>query len=159
MAIGDYRYFAQCSGFDARDENALCCGTDYTCCNSTAAIITIIPKFTTLSRAAGIPRTTSDTETSSSTITTPRTSTSTAATESNSSSDRSLVFGAGVGIPLGVALLVTLGLLAWQVRKYRVYKRAVEASLATTVAYGPFQQKPGPAELDTPQTLSELPTN
>ncbi|KAJ2981145.1 hypothetical protein NQ176_g2208 [Zarea fungicola] len=156
---GDYRYLAQCSGLGG----SMCCGLDYECCNGTA-ILTSIPIFTTLSPPGGIPATST---TRSSTVSTSATSSGVASSATGSSepqshsskpaADKSVAIGAGVGVPLGVALLAAICLLTWQMRK----RAAAEKDLKTATAhsYTHVEQKPTPIELYTPQPVSELPTN
>ncbi|KAK3375558.1 hypothetical protein B0T24DRAFT_616476 [Lasiosphaeria ovina] len=114
-------YLMMCSGFDGENKNALCCGTDYTCCNATQSLLTGIPKFSTLSRAAGLTMTTTSTTLSSSSTT----STTSSATQSatcapvpeSGGTNVPLVVGAAAGIPLGLALIGTLLFLGWHLSK------------------------------------------
>ncbi|KND91078.1 hypothetical protein TOPH_04344 [Tolypocladium ophioglossoides CBS 100239] len=131
-AADGFQYLMLCSGFDGTGNNPLCCGADYSCCNSTQNIITTIAQFSTLSRAAGAPATTDTTSSS-----TPNTSAATRASQSAASTsaaassggdDKLLAVGAGLGIPLGLALVAALAFLGWQMRKQQKLKRSVATS-------------------------------
>ncbi|KAJ6784698.1 hypothetical protein PWT90_00441 [Aphanocladium album] len=75
----------------------------------------------------------------------------------NSTSDKSVAIGAGVGIPLGVALLAVIGVLIWQIRKRQATERGAQTTPSHT--YTNIQQKPTAAEMYTPPPVSELETN
>lgn len=168
---GDFRYLVQCSGLGS----TMCCGTDSSCCNGTS-ILTTIPKFSTVSPPAGNPTTSRSTGTTTSNTETPTPSPSSPSSPAGSSptsssptgittpqpsssktpTDKSVVIGAGVGVPLGVALLGAIGLLIWQTRKRAAAEKVVRNADANAHA----GQKPAPTELySPPQPVSELDAN
>ncbi|KAJ3498137.1 hypothetical protein NLG97_g1361 [Lecanicillium saksenae] len=117
-----YHYLEKCSGFDAAGENLFCCGGDYGCCNNTDLIVRGIKRFTAMSRA-GAP---TSTATGGTTVTVTATPTGDANNNNNNGTSKTdnskiVAVGAGVGASLGVALLVAVGALVWQIRKQKKY--------------------------------------
>ncbi|KAH8898230.1 hypothetical protein GQ53DRAFT_625138, partial [Thozetella sp. PMI_491] len=127
LAGDGYIYMHLCSGFDAA--NPFCCSTDYTCCNSSANIITAIAHFSTMSHPVVSPATSSPSSATQSTSGTSLTSALSSTSTSTSSADiggresscnsNSVAIGAGVGVPLGVAFIASLVALGWQMHKRR----------------------------------------
>lgn len=144
-------YLQLCSGLNGVD-NPFCCGQDYTCCGIKANVITTIPLWETLSRPGGIEWTqqansltkTSPPVTSTGTTNTQITSGTSSLTSTPSPTSpafqtdntgaptagdadkKTLAVGAGVGVPLGVALVAALGFLGWQLRKQNAARKMAE---------------------------------
>jgi len=145
-----------CASYDSAGLNPFCCGLDYTCCNSSQNIITTIARFTTMFRAAGATETSSTSPSttlptsnaSSQSSTTSSQPATTTAVASSGAVSETLIIGAGVGIPLGLAIVVALTFLGWQIRKQNKLKEKI---LASACSPSSLHSDPGSSVYDASQ--------
>jgi len=151
-----------------------CCGQNASCCSDSKATTYTIPAATALSHPEGgavvlNSPTTTTTPTSTPVSSTPANSPATSSTQANSSTPQSspsnatalaMEVGLGVGIPLGLALVASLAVLGWQIRKLK-RSRFGDASDVSAANYGEIHEisSSSPGRASARKNVAELPVS
>ena len=147
-------------------DNNACCGNDGVCCSSPEKLFKL-PFFTNLKHPGNL--TTSNDESSTppsqtgNSTSPPKGSTSSDISSTDppaaatSSDQQATKVGLGVGIPLGILLLATVGYLIWELRKKRKAITTVHEPAAQKYWQYPQQGSFPLAELPNPVVAHQLP--